>query len=103
MLIKSELRDIDSVGRLGGEEYIAILPNTSLAEAEVIAHRIKNAIENLGVKLPDNSCVKITASIGLTCTSEDRESFDALYKSADQALYKAKNNGRNKVVVAEKK
>jgi len=52
--------------------------------------------------LPDNTCVKITASIGLTCTSEDRESFDTLYKSADQALYKAKNNGRNKVVVAEK-
>jgi diguanylate cyclase (GGDEF)-like protein len=101
-VIKSELRDIDSVARLGGEEYIAILPNTSLAEAEVIAHRIKNAIENLGVKLPDNTYVKITASIGLTCTSEDRESFDTLYKSADQALYKAKNNGRNKVVVAEK-
>ncbi|MDO6506548.1 GGDEF domain-containing protein [Colwellia sp. 4_MG-2023] len=100
--IKSELRDVDCVARLGGEEYIGILPNTSLEEAEVIAHRIKKTIEELAINLPDNSCVKITASIGLTCTSENRVSFDALYKSADQALYKAKNNGRNRVVLAEK-
>jgi diguanylate cyclase (GGDEF)-like protein len=97
--MKSELRDIDSVARIGGEEYIAILPNTSLAEADIIASRIKNTIENLTIKLADNSCVKVTASIGLTSTSEDRMSFEALYKSADQALYKAKNNGRNKIVL----
>lgn len=97
--IKSELRDIDSVARLGGEEYIAILPNTSITEAEVIASRIKNTIENLTIKLADNSCVKVTASIGLTSTAEDRISFATLYKSADKALYQAKNNGRNQIVL----
>jgi len=97
--IKSELRDIDSVGRLGGEEYLAILPNTSLVEAEVIASRINKAIENLAIKLADNSSVKVTASIGLTSTTEDRISFEALYKSADKALYQAKNNGRNQIVL----
>lgn len=97
--LKSELRETDTIARLGGEEYIALLPNTSLVEAEIFASRIKNSIQSLAIGLPHNKHVKVTGSIGITCTTENKVSFESLYKAADEALYTAKSNGRNCIVL----
>ena len=96
--IKSIMRDIDCIARLGGEEFIALLPNTSISEAEVTAHRIRAAIENLQIPPVDNININVTVSIGVTHLSNNRTSFDELYKAADEALYEAKNSGRNCIV-----
>lgn len=99
--MKLMLRNIDSVARLGGEEFIALLPNTSLSEAEVIAQKVRTSIENLEIKTVNNINIKVTASIGITNISKNRTSFSDLYKTADEALYEAKNNGRNGIVLKE--
>ncbi len=99
--IKSMLRNIDSLARLGGEEFMVLLPNTSLSEAQVGANRIKASIESLEINPVTHINIKLTISIGITHLSQNRTSFDDLYKTADEALYEAKNNGRNCVVVKE--
>ena len=94
-ILKAQLRKTDIVARLGGEEYIALLPNTELEEAKALAYRIKDTIEEFRLSPKNNATAKITASIGITCTTKDRFSFESLYKAADKALYEAKENGRN--------
>jgi len=98
-ILKAELRETDTIARLGGEEYIVLLPNTSLTKAETFAYRIKDTIENLSINSTNNTPIKITASIGVTSASHDKFSFDTLYKAADEALYEAKKKGRNCVVL----
>jgi diguanylate cyclase (GGDEF)-like protein len=98
-LIKTELRETDIAARLGGEEFIILLPNTNLKKAEVFANRIKMVIESLTINSDDSSPIKVTASIGITCASKDNSSFQNLYKAADEALYQAKNKGRNSIVL----
>lgn len=82
------------VVRHGGEEFIVLMPDTNINEAKLIAETIRNTVES--------SCIleefKVTVSIGVAQWSQN-ESLDAWYKRADQALYKAKEAGRNRVVV----
>ena len=98
-VLKAELRETDTIARLGGEEYIVLLPNTTLVNAEAFAYRIKDTIENLTINSVNNLPIRVTTSIGITCASKGRFTFEALYKAADQALYKAKKNGRNCIVL----
>lgn len=98
-LIKTELRETDIAARLGGEEFIVLLANTNLKKAEVFANRIKAIIESLTIDSNHSSPIKVTASIGITCASEHNSSFQNLYKAADEALYQAKKNGRNRIVL----
>ena len=94
-ILKDQLRITDTIARLGGEEYIVLLSDTTLEEAEYLASRIKDTIEKTTFNLLNDSGLKITASIGITCATEDKISFESLYKAADEALYEAKRNGRN--------
>ena len=75
------------------------VPNTTLVNAEAFAYRIKDTIENLTINSVNNLPIRVTTSIGITCASKGRFTFEALYKAADQALYKAKKNGRNCIVL----
>ena len=91
------LRNIDSIGRYGGEEFVALLPETSLGEARAIADRVcKGIAEGSAVNLP-----AYTVSIGVACAGNGVTDADMLLSHADQALYRAKANGRNRVEVAE--
>jgi diguanylate cyclase (GGDEF)-like protein/PAS domain S-box-containing protein len=101
-VMQGELRQVDLVGRFGGEEFGVILPQTSLSGAVQVAERMRAAIqaspmsENGG---PD----KVTVSIGVAGTrgkANFQPALDALVKEADQALYTAKRQGRNRVVIA---
>ena len=93
MCIASNIRQPDSVGRYGGEEFLVILPETPGEQAHELANRIRLAVE--AMTLTNN--ITITCSIGVATISANI-SDDGLVSRADKALYKAKNAGRNQVV-----
>jgi two-component system chemotaxis response regulator CheY len=92
-------RDYDLVGRWGGEEFLALLPKTSLADARTIAERFRAGIEAAGLQMPDGGTVKITVSLGVSSTATGSFDIEALIHQADKALYQAKNSGRNRVML----
>ncbi|MBE0688183.1 MAG: diguanylate cyclase [Anaerolineaceae bacterium] len=96
---KSLLRDKDVIGRVGGEEFSIVLPETTLEEAKKIAERIRQAIENL--KIHNNgSAVQTTLSLGVASSTQvDNGTLEDLIQISDQALYRAKADGRNCVRV----
>jgi diguanylate cyclase (GGDEF)-like protein len=94
---KKTLRASDAVGRLGGEEFVALLPS-NMAEASVAAERVRQAFEKASA-LPGPHATA-TVSIGIACGSPSAK-VDDLIARADTALYKAKANGRNRVEAAE--
>ncbi len=90
------LRDGDLLGRVGGEEFVAVLPRTAFANAIDVAERLRNRIETLQFKgLPDG--VHATISIGVAELCPHDASFADIEKRADAALYRAKTEGRNRV------
>jgi diguanylate cyclase (GGDEF)-like protein/PAS domain S-box-containing protein len=99
-LMRNELRKIDTAGRVGGEEFAIVLPGTSTEEARVLAERLRLKVA-ANPLLHDGQAIPITASIGLTAIRANDTSADADLVRADDALYRAKENGRNRVEVAE--
>ena len=94
-VIKQACRTSDSVYRIGGEEFAAVLPNTDLAEAVRFADWIRISVERACVR-HDGHTIDFTCSIGAAdVTSVDGQTD--LVRAADQALYEAKNSGRNRV------
>lgn len=99
-------RGYDIIGRVGGEEFAAFLPNTSRESATVVCERFREHVENLSVNvLSDKNVpedINITVSIGLVVVDDEGEEFtiDELLKEADNGLYYAKRHGRNQVVDA---
>ncbi len=92
---KRTLRSNDVLGRYGGEEFVAVLPETSLEEAAIVAERIRTGIGDTPVAFPGGS-VPITVSIGLASSSPGQR-LESLLGMADSALYAAKRDGRNVV------
>ena len=98
-ICKDVLREVDIIGRLGGEEFAVLLPETVGMEAMDVAERIRQELENASVDLPDQATtVKFTVSIGIATMTSRQETIDSLLQDADAALYQAKNSGRNKIV-----
>jgi len=97
-LIRRNIRDTDIAGRYGGEEFIIILPQADLSSAMVVAERIRNIIENAEMKESAGNVFAITVSQGLS-SWEQGEDVHSLISRADEALYKAKENGRNRVEI----
>ncbi|UCD71602.1 MAG: GGDEF domain-containing protein [Syntrophobacterales bacterium] len=99
-LIDGAIRETDIVGRYGGEEFAVILLHADLIKMAEIAERIRRTIEE--APFPNEELQpmgKITVSIGGSCLSDNMETMENLIKSADEALYKAKRNGRNQVTI----
>lgn len=90
--VKSLLRQPDRLGRFGGEEFVALLPETPLTEARVVAERLRAMIEAKAEDLPP-----YTVSIGISVSRLDDTGFDEIIMRADAALYQAKRAGRNRV------
>ncbi len=95
---KEIIRGIDLLGRYGGEEFLTICPNTSTADAAVLAERIRAMVENLST-FGEGSHGDLTISIGVASLSNKEMSAQQLIHLADRALYVAKREGRNKVVI----
>lgn len=93
--IKNQLRDYDVAGRYGGEEFVILLPFTKLEEAKMVAERLRKSIETKKFDI-GNKKINITISLGVA----EYKGKDFI-ENADKALYKAKESGRNKVIVYE--
>ncbi len=99
-----QVRSVDLVGRLGGEEFIVVMPETNLGGAAVVAERLRAAVADETFRLRDtNDALRVTISIGVAVTGDGDDKLDGLLKRADDALYDAKNGGRNRVVALSDK
>ncbi len=95
-ILKQKVREIDLVGRFGGEEFCILLPEANKADAYVVAERIRKAVEGYTIKAYDET-LSITISMGISSFPEDSPGLEDLIENADTALYEAKRQGRNKV------
>jgi diguanylate cyclase (GGDEF)-like protein/PAS domain S-box-containing protein len=91
------LRSVDIIGRLGGEEFAVVLPETWIAKALEVAERLREKISEGEVALPDGTIIRFTVSIGIAALIDKNSNIDMLLDDADKALYRAKQAGRNRV------
>jgi len=95
---ESAKRSGDFVGRFGGEEFVAILPGLEIEEAAAWAETLRAAVERARIPHEDSHTGCVTVSIGLVSLSPDKAgNMLELIRLADEALYRAKANGRNRV------
>ena len=100
-ILTEELRTYDRIGRWGGEEFILILPETQLADAATVAERVRIRTAATQISLENGESFSIHISLGVACTSRQFQSLTKLIDAADQALYQAKQTGRNRVCIFE--
>jgi diguanylate cyclase (GGDEF)-like protein len=98
-ILRANTRDVDAVARYGGEEFAVLLSEVDLAEAVVYAERIRVAVEGSPLNLPDGSRAGVTVSLGVAVCTEALLDEKEFIRRADQALYRAKELGRNRVCV----
>jgi diguanylate cyclase (GGDEF)-like protein/putative nucleotidyltransferase with HDIG domain len=94
-LVRTSLRDMDSIGRSGGEEFVVILPETGEDEAIVVAERIRELVSTYSFAVAGG--LHLTCSIGLACYPDQVDTEEFLLSAADRAMYGAKHLGRNQV------
>lgn len=97
-IVFKHLRQVDCFGRLGGEEFVILLPETDIEQAVIVAERIRANINNQSITV-DNKQLYITVSIGVASYNLVDLVIDSIIQRADQAVYQAKNQGRNRVIV----
>ena len=98
-VLEGNLRSVDLLGRLGGEEFAVVLPEADDSAARQTAERLRQAVEGLQFPFEDGTVLRITTSVGIAILSTTGETLDSLLARADGALYAAKRQGRNRVVV----
>ncbi len=91
-------RSVDLIGRIGGEEFAVAMPETDLDMAKKAGERLRDSLMQARVKIRDES-IRFTASIGITHLTSPQTTLAQMLKQADESLYRAKNEGRNRVVV----
>lgn len=98
-VLQKNVRDYDFVGRWGGEEFLAILPGASLSQACLVAERIRTSVENIRLGVRGVEGVALRASLGVACNvlGPVTRNLDELLEAADDVLYRAKEEGRNRV------
>ena len=100
--LTTSLRAYDFTARYGGEEFTVCLPHTTIHQSRSVAERLRKRVEEMEIVFPDGSrSIRITASFGVASfLPEPQESIDSIIKRADEAMYRAKNEGRNRVCMA---
>ena len=93
----SSLRTYDSLGRFGGEEFLVLLPGTNLEQTRLVAQKICALIREKPFML-EGTAVRVTASLGVSASDEGDSQYAEVLKRADEALYRAKSEGRDRVV-----
>jgi diguanylate cyclase (GGDEF)-like protein len=101
-VLRNLSRDIDEPARYGGEEMAVVLPQTDVGGAELLAERMRDAIESLQIeRLDGEGPLRVTASFGVASLPHSARDKDSLIAEADAALYRAKRTGKNRVARAE--
>jgi two-component system, cell cycle response regulator len=95
---KRNTRGIDLAGRLGGEEFLIIMPDTDIARGTAVAERLRACVAADEFVIAGPRRLRVTASVGIATMERADDTPETLFKRADQALYVAKRNGRNQVV-----
>lgn len=98
-VVRDDLREVDSVFRYGGDEYVVLLLEATSASGAMTAERLRRKIEQASFRTEDQSTVHVTASIGVAACPEHGLSKELLLKMADQSMYKSKHGGKNRVFV----
>jgi diguanylate cyclase (GGDEF)-like protein len=93
---RHNLRDLDIIGRYGGEEFVILLPEADIPKANQIAERLRHQVEITPVPLPQN-LINVTISLGVAPASKETPNLITLIERADRAMYIAKQTGRNRV------
>ena len=96
-ICRHSLREVDIIGRMGGEEFAILLPETNIAAAIETGERLRKAISATKVPLKAGLPVHFTVSIGISSLTSKEDNIDVLLNQADKALYEAKSAGRNRV------
>jgi diguanylate cyclase (GGDEF)-like protein len=111
MQCKASLRDVDIFGRIGGEEFVAVLPDTDLEHAVMAASRLRRIVESADLAEAENifdqdaggrskkEALKVTVSIGVATCDESCKNIEAIIDHADRAMYSVKHAGRNQINV----
>jgi two-component system, cell cycle response regulator len=100
-VLTEHLRSYDRVGRWGGEEFILLLTETFLKDAAMVAERLRATMAETKIPLENGETLTVHISLGVACTGGKFSSLAEMIDAADQALYKAKQTGRNRVCVFE--
>lgn len=95
-IMRKVLRKEDMLARIGGEEFCAILPNADSAAAREVAERMRKSISDLVIEYKGKG-IGVTVSIGITTADDAAPDWEAVFHKVDQALYRAKENGRDRV------
>ena len=96
---REQLRNIDLIGRYGGDEFVILLIESNLEAARGVAERVRLHVAGVPAET-DRGPLKVTVSIGISAIDKDTPNLDALLSQADKAMYSAKKAGRNKVKVS---
>jgi diguanylate cyclase (GGDEF)-like protein len=99
-VLKQELREVDSVFRYGGDEFVALLLEASPSTGKMTGERLRRRIESTEFRIEGGKVVRLTASIGISCCPENSLDKATLLKLADDCMYKSKHSGKNRVSVA---
>ncbi|MCU7835040.1 MAG: GGDEF domain-containing protein [gamma proteobacterium symbiont of Taylorina sp.] len=98
-MLRNSLRETDFIFRFGGEEFVTLMPETSLGGGFKIAEKVRAAVEKLKIQHDENE-IKVTISCGITIFVE-HDTLESAFERADKALYQAKDQGRNRCVIAK--
>jgi len=96
-IMQDSIREIDTLGRWGGEEFVALLPGTCMDDAQIVAERVRRNVEQLVLNI-DEANIGVTVSLGIATLRGREDGLDAMFVRADRALYLAKESGRNQVL-----
>ena len=96
--LKRNIRGVDLACRFGGEEFVVLMPDTDQNQAEAVAERVRQAVAERAFEVPGGRSLWITVSAGVALRESDSDTAETLIKRADVALYRAKREGRNRVV-----
>ena len=105
-LLKRSIRESDVLARYGGEEFVVILPRTQVSTSYQLAERLRHIVADFELTLPedvsrDPVTINVAVSVGVAGLTPDCKDSQCLIENADQALYRAKRNGRNQVVISK--